>query len=287
LLAKRLREHENEVVVLSRGASGADALDVDLCDSDLLASALWQTKPGVIVHLAGIATPTHGRIDEIYASNVVGTANLLATLAAQKLAPRLIVVASSAQVYAPNSANEPLAEESPLAPRNHYAVSKRAAEDIAALYSGHFPIIVTRPFNYTGAGQSETFLVPKIVRHYAERRNEIRVGNLDLVRDISDVQRAVEAYARLITREIDATTINICSGRGVYLADIFKIMEELSGHRLEIVRDQSLVRTDDPFTIVGSPSRLESLLGPLPDPDFRETLLRMYKAYQPAMASTS
>jgi nucleoside-diphosphate-sugar epimerase len=128
--------------------------------------------------------------------------------------------------------------------------------------------------------------VPKIVQHYAEHRNEIRVGNLDLVRDISDVQRAVEAYARLITHPIDATTINICSGRGVHLGDIFKIMEEVSGHRLKIVKDQSLVRTDDPFMIVGSPSRLETLLGPLPNPDFRETLLRMYKAHKRAMAST-
>lgn len=285
-LVGRLREDGYDVVGLSHDATGPSELNADLCDLDRLAEILSQIHPNVVVHLAGIAAPSHNQIGEIYKSNVIGTANLFAALLAKKVEVRLIVVASSAQVYATEDSQEPLTEDFPLAPRNHYAVSKRATEDISGIYSSHFPIIITRPFNYTGPGQSQSFLVPKIVQHYAERRSEIRVGNLDLFRDISDIRRAVEAYVRLISRSIDPTTVNICSGRTVYLADIFKIMEEISGHSLKVVTDQSLFRSDEPHVIVGSPLCLESLVGSLPNPEFRETLRRMYQAYTQRIAAS-
>ncbi len=279
-LAARLRENGHEVVALSPDAGEAGALKIDLRDFDGLTRALAQSRPHAIVHLAGIAAMGHGNIGEIYSANVVGTANLFAALTAAKIAPRIVVVASSAQLYAATDANVPLAEDGPLAAKTHYAVSKRAAEEIAAIYSRQFPIIVTRPFNYTGPGQTTSFLVPKIVRHYAERRNEIRLGNLHLFRDFSDIGRVVEAYARLVSQSIDPTIVNICSGRAVQLADIVKIMEEISGHSLRLVSDPALRRDDEPRYIVGSPLRLEKLVGPLPNPEFRETLTRMYDAFR-------
>ncbi len=291
VLAERLRKDGYDVVGLSHDATAPSVLNVDLCDLDRLAKLLSQINPEIVIHLAGIAAPSHDKIDEIYKSNVLGTANLFAALLAKKVEARLVVVASSAQVYAVQNADGPLTEDFPLMPKSHYAVSKRATEDIARIYSSHFPIIITRPFNYTGPGQSQSFLVPKIVQHYAERRSEIHVGNLDLFRDISDVQRAVEAYARLISRSIAPTTVapitvNICSGRTVYLGDIVKIMEEISSHAVRVVTDSSFFRGDEPRVIVGSPLRLESLVGPLPNPEFRETLRRMYQAYTQRIAAS-
>ena len=165
------------------------------------------------------------------------------------------------------------------APKTHYAISKRATEDIAALYSGRFPIIITRPFNYTGPGQTTNFLVPRIVLHYVEHRSEIRLGNLDLFRDYSDISRVVEAYSRLLSGSVGPTTTNICSGRALHLVDILKFMNELSGRTIRVVTDPSLVRSGEPQCIVGSPARLESLVGPLPNPEFRETLTRMYNEF--------
>jgi len=278
VLAERLRIDGYEVVALSRDGADASALTIDLCDLDRLVPPLSQVHPNVIVHLAGVSAPSHEKIDEIYKANVIGTANLFAAMTMAKVEPRLVVVASSAQIYATGNANAPLTEESPLAPKSHYAVSKRATEDIAAIYRDHFPIIVTRPFNYTGPSQSQTFLVPKIVQHYVERRSEIRLGRIDLSRDFSDIQRVVEAYSRLVSGSISSTTVNICSGRAIRLMDILGIMEEISGHALKIVTDVSLIRDNEPDIIVGSATRLEALVGPLPNPEFRETLFRMYKA---------
>jgi nucleoside-diphosphate-sugar epimerase len=277
-LAKRLRDDGYEVIALSHDGTDASALAIDLCDLDRLVPPLSQVHPNVVVHLAGVSAPSHEKIDEIYKSNVVGTANLFAALMIAKVEPRLVVVASSAQIYATGDANAPLTEDSPIAPKSHYAVSKRATEDIAGIYRDHFPIIVTRPFNYTGPSQSQGFLVPKIVQHYVERRSEIRLGRVDLSRDFSDIQRVIEAYSRLVSNSISSTTVNICSGRAIRLIDILRIMEDISGHSLQIVTDPSLIRDNEPDIIVGSAVRLEALVGPLPNPEFRETLLRMYEA---------
>ena len=277
-LDRRLRDDGYEVIALSHEATDTSALAIDLCDLDRLVPPLSQVHPNVVVHLAGVSAPSHEKIDEIYKANVVGTANLFAALMIAKVEPRLVVVASSAQIYATGDADAPLTEESPLAPKSHYAVSKRATEDIANIYRDHFPIIVTRPFNYTGPSQSQGFLVPKIVQHYVERRSEIWLGRVDLSRDFSDIRRVVEAYSRLVSSSISSTTVNICSGRAIRLIDIMKIMEDISGHSLKIVTEASLIRDNDPDIIVGSTVRLEALVGPLPNPEFRETLLRMYEA---------
>lgn len=278
LLVERLRQNGREVMAFSNGADDEGVRNVDLRDFYSLTQAFSQIRPSAVVHLAGIAATDHSDIGEIYSANVVGTANLFGALAAVNIEPQIVVVASSAQVYAAPKGDAPLTEDSPLAPQSHYAVSKRTVEDIARIYSSRFPVIVTRPFNYTGPGQSPSFLVPKIVQHYAEGKSEIRLGNLDLFRDFSDVGRVVEAYYRLVSEPIDPDTINICSGHSVHLTDIPKILEEISGRTIEVITDPSLVRGNEPHVIGGSPSRLEKLVGPLPNPEFRETLLHMYEA---------
>ncbi len=278
LLAARLRLNGREVMAFSHGADDAGVCNVELRDLPSLTRAFSQIRPSAVVHLAGIAATAHGDVGEIYSANVVGTANLFGALTAAKIEPQIVIIASSAQVYAVQNGGAPLTEDAPLAPQSHYAVSKRAAEDIARIYASRFPVIVTRPFNYTGPGQSSSFLVSKIVQHYAAAKSEIHLGNLDLFRDFSDVRRVVEAYYRLVSDAIDPDTVNICSGRLVHLADIPKILQEISGRTIEIITDPSLVRRDEPLVIAGSPSRLEKLVGPLPNPDFRETLWRMYEA---------
>ncbi len=277
-LAEQLRQDGHEVVTVSHEADDAGGLIVDLCNFDALTEALSRVRPRAVVHLAGIAATTYSDVGKIYSANVVGTANLFAALSSAKIEPRIVIVASSAQIYAAPNTDVPLTENSPVAPETHYTVSKRTTEDIARIYSQRFPVIVARCFNYTGPGQSSAFLVPKIVQHYAEGKSEIRLGNLDVFRDFSDIRRVVTAYSRLLSKAIEPTTVNICSGRAIHLCDIPHIMADISGHNLKIVTDASLLRSDEPRMIVGSPARLESLVGPLPNPKFRETLLRMYEA---------
>lgn len=117
VLVGRLRADGYEVMSLSHDAAGPGTNNVDLCDFDQLATWLAQVQPNVVVHLAGIAAPSHGNVDEIYRANVVGTGNLFVALSEKKADPRLIIVASSAQVYDAASANGPLTEEFRLHPK--------------------------------------------------------------------------------------------------------------------------------------------------------------------------
>ncbi|WP_247646423.1 NAD-dependent epimerase/dehydratase family protein [Deefgea sp. CFH1-16] len=108
----------------------------------------------------------HGDVDAIYRSNVVGTRNLLQAIKLAKHRPRAVLLASSANIYG-NTDIDCIAESTPPAPANDYAVSKIAMEYVAKLYADDLPLIIVRPFNYTGVGQAPQFLLPKIVGHFA------------------------------------------------------------------------------------------------------------------------
>ena len=157
-LAERLRQDGYEVVALSHEANDVSALNIDLRDIGKLTEALSKFRPNAIVHLAGIAAPTYGNVGEIYSANVVGTANLFAALIGGKnRAEDCHRCQQRPGLRVDQTLRCTITEDSPLAPKTHYAVSKRATEEIAAIYSRQFPIIVTRPFNYTGPGQMTEF----------------------------------------------------------------------------------------------------------------------------------
>ncbi len=278
LLAQRLRGDGHNVLALDHTADNASAIpSFDLCNFNSIRERLTQFRPDVIVHLAGIAATQHEALHQLYSANVIGTANLFAALTSSNVTPRLMLIASSAQVYATVGSSLLLSEDSSLGPKTHYGISKHATEEIASIYAQDIAIVICRPFNYTGPGQTEAFLVPKIVQHYVQRRDEIRVGNLDLYRDLSDVDRVIEAYTRLMSISTGSNVVNICSGRSIYLKDIITILDDLSGYAMNVVADPTLFRKDEPRILIGSPSRLEALVGPLPNPNFRETLARMYE----------
>jgi GDP-6-deoxy-D-talose 4-dehydrogenase len=277
-LAARLRQDGHHVFGLTRTPAERDEAQGDLCDTKFVRRTIAETSPTVVIHLAGIPTPLHKNLGEIYSVNVAGTANLLNALTELTEPPKRVIVASSAAVYAPPKDGSPIAEDSALAPQNHYGASKRAMEDVARLFADRLPIVVTRPFNYTGPGQEPIFLIPKLVDHFVRRAPRINLGNLDLLRDFSDIRRVVEVYARVVSQPVDHAVVNICSGRTIHLASIIELLQEMSGHSIEIVTDPALVRPDEPRTIQGSAARLQSMFGDLPNPDFRDTLRSMYES---------
>jgi nucleoside-diphosphate-sugar epimerase len=277
-LVERLRRDGHRVIGLTRHPGEVGEISGDLCDADWVRRIVAEIKPSVVLHLAGITTTLHADIGEIYAVNVVGTANLLQALTELASRPRLVVLASSATVYAPAHDDAPIEEDAPLEPQSHYAASKRATEMMARLYQDRLPILIVRPFNYTGPGQGTAFLVPKIVDHFVRRTAEIELGNLDLYRDISDVERVIEAYARFVSVDIAPGVVNICSGQVVFLRNIISLLENISGHRIKVVQVPALMRRNEPRTVRGSAARLEHMVGPLPNADIGSTLRRMYEA---------
>ncbi len=246
----------------------------DLRDPASIERELERARPDYVIHLAAVTFVAHGRASDFYEVNTVGTANLLEALARLPQTPRKVILASSANIYG-NAQVEPITEDTPPAPVNHYACSKLAMEHMARTYFERLPILITRPFNYTGVGQPAQFLVPKLVRHYAERLPSIRLGNLDVVRDFSDVRALAAAYCRLLVAPLAATEVNICSGAGWSLQSILDRLAMLTNHRPRIEVDPALVRAAELKRLVGGNARLQHAVGVLPFADFGATLAWM------------
>lgn len=260
-LRDELTKHGHEVV----------SLQADLTDSVALTAEMQRVQPDWVAHLAGIAFVGHGEANDFYRVNLMGTRNLLAALAVCSKRPACVLLASSANVYG-NSTAGVLREDAPRNPANDYAVSKLAMEHMARLWLDRLPIVIARPFNYTGVGQSESFLLPKIVAHFKRQADEIELGNLDVWRDFSDVRAVAQAYRRLLEASPAGETVNVCSGRTHSLREALAMAETLSGHGIEVRVNPAFVRANEVKTLCGDPSRLRALIGDWDTPPLEETL---------------
>lgn len=251
---------------------------IDLTDLKAVEQVVRDVSPAKVVHLAAIAFVGHSDIAEMYRTNILGTRNLLEALASASDRPAAVLIASSANIYG-NSRSGKLDESVPPSPANDYAVTKVATENLVALYHDRLPLIVTRPFNYTGIGQSTDFVIPKIVDHARRRAATIELGNLDVERDFSDVRSIADIYRRLLDCPAAiGGTFNICSGRHYSLAEVIALIEEISDHKMRIAVNPAFVRKNDVHTLYGDNARLSDTIGQLDMPPLRQTLQWMLEA---------
>jgi nucleoside-diphosphate-sugar epimerase len=261
--------------VLPGEPTGPDLFPVDLCDHDAVAAMVEQVQPDVVAHLAGIAFVAHQDVEQIYRVNIVGTRNLLAALARARHQPSSVLLASSANIY--GNASVPVIDEKVApAPANDYAVSKLAMEHMARLWMDKLPIIIARPFNYTGIGQSESFLLPKIVSHFRQHAERIELGNLAIARDFSDVRMVSNSYRRLLAASPAGEAFNVCSGHSHSLASLIDMMSDIAGYRIAVHVNPAFVRANDVLTLSGSNAKLQRAIGPVVPPPLVETLRWMY-----------
>jgi nucleoside-diphosphate-sugar epimerase len=253
------------------------SLKSDLTNTPNLKAEVLAAKPELVVHLAAISFVGHADPAAFYHVNVAGTTNLLDALLALDAPPKKILLASSANVYG-NTNNSPITEEEPPAPVNHYAMSKLAMEYMAKTYLDRLPIFFTRPFNYIGPGQDESFVVPKIVKHFANRAPVIELGNLDVEREFNDVRFVVSTYMALLELAEAGETYNICSGKAYGLDRVIDMLSEITGHEIRVEINPTFVRKKEIKSLFGSPDKLKKLIGPIENQSLKNTLSDMLKA---------
>ena len=257
--------------------AGQDEFALDLCDAEAVAAVVAQVLPDVVVHLAAISFVAHADTDRIYRVNIGGTRNLLAALAAAPHRCSKVLLASSANVY--GNADVGLIEETqPAAPANDYAVSKLAMEYMARLWADRLPIVIVRPFNYTGRGQDERFLLPKMVDHFRRRASVIELGQLAIARDFSDVRTVAAVYRRLLDGGQPGATYNICSGQSVSLQEVLDLLADICGYQIEVRVNPAFVRANDVLTLAGNNARLCAAIGPIDSIPLAATLRWMVEA---------
>jgi GDP-4-dehydro-6-deoxy-D-mannose reductase len=276
-LVAHLEAEGDTVAVLDRHATVA----VDVTDAPAVLRAVADTRPDAVYHLAAL---THvgeswDRRADYAAVNVDGTRNVLDACA--RVGVGTVVVVGSAEAYGNTEpASLRVREDTPLHPRSPYGATKMEAERVArrAYAERDLPVVVVRPFNHTGPGQSPEFVVPALASRIAAAErpgasNELRVGNLDAVRDITDVRDVVRAY-RLVARDgRPGAVYNVCRGRGVSVRAIALGLLSMARRELRLAVDPSLVRPVDVPVLVGDPSRVRHETGWSAEIDLTRTLV--------------
>ena len=262
------------VSALNKKGYSVDQSTVDITDLQQVDTAMQQIQPNYIINLAAISFVPDGENESIYAVNTFGPQNILTACLNLSERPKKIILVSSANVYGIQEI-EQLDEEAQPNPVNHYGCSKWSMEQIAKTYSDRLDITVTRPFNYTGHGQHVKFLVPKIVEHFKSKADVIKLGNIDVWRDFSDVRWVAAVYAELLTapKQDDLTVINVCSGRLLSIRNIIETLQRLTQHTIRVETDQEFVRNADIKKQCGNNKELFKMLPNLPEPiEFKQTL---------------
>lgn len=222
----------------------------NITDAAFLADAVKELEPDACIHLAGLAFVGGGDVPRVMDINLMGSVAILEAFRLHRPRARILFV-SSAQVYGMKSRSGPIREDAPLKPDSFYAIAKMAADKTTLLYSAQYgmDVMVARPHNHIGPGQSPQFAVPAFARQInAIRRGappRIRVGNLENRRDFSDVRDIAVAYRLLLERGHTGLAYNVASGGEIRIGDILETLCTIAGVHPEIVRDESLYRASD------------------------------------------
>ena len=270
-LMERLRGSGAEVVGWSRD-------DVDLLDREAVRTRIRELKPSLVYHCAGAAHVAHSWSDTAHPlrTNVLATHYLLDALRRSGASSRVLIT-GSATVYKPEPG--PIAEGAELGPTSPYGLSKLAQEELA-LRSGSedgLDVIITRSFNHTGPRQRPSFVAPAMARQVAlieagKADPVIQVGNLDVLRDITDVRDTVRAYELLMACGRTAEPYNVCSGVARRVRDLLESLCARGRVPVRIEVDPARLRPNDTSVLVGDPAKLQADTGWAPKISFERML---------------
>lgn len=246
-----------------------------------LARSLEQVRPDVVLHLAGATSVASSwqQPDRSFQVNAIGTLNLLEALRSLQLDPT-VVVATSAEIYgAVPREHQPIREDSPLNPISPYATSKAAQDLIAAQYHRGFQLrtIRLRLFPHTGPGRPPQFAASAFARQIARIERGLdppvmAVGNLDPVRDFTDVRDVARAYWKAAVHGQAGAAYNVGSGRGVSIREVLDHLISCSDAEIETQVDPERLRPADIGCLVADTSRFVAATGWQPEIRLEQTL---------------
>ncbi len=259
-------------------AVGWSRHDVDLLDREAVRARIRDLRPSAIYHCAGAPHVAHSWSDTTHPlrSNVLATHNLFDAVRRAGMACRVLVT-GSATVYRDSPA--PIDEGGALEPSSPYGLSKLAQEQLAirAMAEDGIDIVVTRSFNHTGPRQRPSFAAPAMALQLAlveagRAEPVIRVGNLDALRDITDVRDTIRAYELLMARGRAGVPYTVCSGVARAIGTVLDGLRARARVPVQVTVEPSRFRRNDTPVLVGDPARLQSDTGWRPEISFEQML---------------
>jgi GDP-4-dehydro-6-deoxy-D-mannose reductase len=276
--------------------AGITVFEAELNDPASIEPVLDAVAPDRIVHLAGQSSVHQSWIDPggTLRTNILGIVHLLDAVRRRGLRPDVLVVGSAEEYGMVTPAELPLREDLPLRPSSPYAVSKVAQGLLALAYgpAGGMRVLRTRTFHHTGPGRGETFAESSFARQIAEieagkRAPVIHVGNLEAVRDYTDVRDVVRAYWALLDGGTAGEVYNVCSGQGRRIHELLDLLLADSGAKVEVRVDKDRLRPSDVPALVGDPRRLREATGWEPRVPLEESLRDLLHDWRQRTASQS
>jgi len=240
-----------------------NTFSVNIMNENALIGILEKVQPDYIIHLAAIADVDQSNESQFYDINFKGTINVLNSCTHLEKKPRFVFISSSL-VYG-NVPIEclPIDESFAVNPVNHYGASKAAAEIAVKTFGCEYGLeyIIVRPFNHTGPGQTEKFVVPKIVNAFRNGDSRISLGNINTIRDFTDVRDIVKAYSAIIKYFKNGEIYNVASGKGITISNIVEKLEHISGRTITIDKKESLLRKSEIQSIIGNAQKIKKDIG--------------------------
>lgn len=278
---------------------GSDQLEEDAVNSDNLSAyskanllnkdeveaLLLRVEPDAVINLAAISSVgASWNIPQLTMEvNVVGALNIMEAARKLENMPRLMFIGSSEEYEAIDA---PISEETALNANNPYGISKMTQERFAAVYRERYgmKIFCVRPFNHTGIGQKDTFVLPSFCKQAAEieksgKPGVIHVGNLAAKRDFSDVRDIVRAYRMILESDNDSVIYNVGSGKAYSLQEMLDYIVGLSKQKIEVEVDKERFRPIDTPLVVCDHSKIEKDLGWKPEYSILDTLKEIFQYY--------
>lgn len=289
-LCKEFLNNGYKVSGTDKGEGSALPSEVDFYRTDLMQAnevekLIGQIQPDIIVNLAAISSvgASWNMPQTTMAINVIGALNIMEAARKSEKKPRILFVGSSEEYVI---SENPLDENTQLNANNPYGISKVTQEQFAKLYREQYglKIYCVRPFNHTGIGQRDSFVLPSFCKQVAEidksgKDGKIQVGNLKVKRDFSHVKDVVRAYRMIVESDNCNQIYNVGSGNAYSLEDMLTYIIGLSNQHIEIEVDQNRIRPTDQPVICCDRRLIGKELGWEPQYNVYDALKEMYEYY--------
>jgi GDP-4-dehydro-6-deoxy-D-mannose reductase len=243
----------------------------NLLDKEKVLQLMAEARPDRIVHLASFSSVSYSweNPSESFLNNSLIFINIIEAVRHECPECRLLSVGSSEEYGKADHLPGPIAENHPLSPTSPYAVARVSQEMLSAVFAKGYglDIVMTRSFNHIGPYQRDSFVLPSFAKQFiqaeraGQKKLELLCGDLEVVRDFTDVRDVVRAYDLLLRFAERGEVYNVCSGRGQKLLDVIRLMEKLTGIEALLNVDKSLIRPLENRSIVGDNSKIAALCG--------------------------
>lgn len=257
----------------------------DLLNADAVAELVNKVCPDIIVNLAAISSvgASWDMPQATMSVNVIGALNVMEAARKCVSTPKIMFIGSSEEYEA---VDEPISEKTPLNANNPYGISKMAQERFAEVYRERYgmKIYCVRPFNHTGVGQKDSFVLPSFCKQVAKieksgKPGTIKVGNLAVARDLSNVKDIVRAYRMIVESDDCSTIFNVGFGRAYKLSELLEYIVSLSSQKITVEIDSERFRPVDTPIICCDNRKIKNILGWEPQYNIFVTLKEMFQYY--------